>query len=104
MGYYAEFPLPIPHLGVRSIVLLTLSPLTLAGPFDLHVLAIPPAFNLSQDQTLQLISVDTTVLRRPRFDQRKVDLLTSLGSPGFNTEALARPVSSATCVTDPSDG
>ena len=24
-------------------------------PFDLHVLGIPPAFNLSQDQTLQLI-------------------------------------------------
>ena len=23
-------------------------------PFDLHVLSIPPAFNLSQDQTLQL--------------------------------------------------
>ena len=22
-------------------------------PFDLHVLSIPPAFNLSQDQTLQ---------------------------------------------------
>ena len=23
-------------------------------PFDLHVLGMPPAFNLSQDQTLQL--------------------------------------------------
>ena len=28
--------------------------------FDLHVLAMPPAFNLSQDQTLQLIFVDPT--------------------------------------------
>jgi hypothetical protein len=54
MGYYAQFPTPIPHLGVRSIVLLTLSPLTLAGSLDLHALAIPPAFNLSQDQTLHL--------------------------------------------------
>jgi hypothetical protein len=26
------------------------------GPFDLHVLATPPAFVLSQDQTLQFIS------------------------------------------------
>jgi hypothetical protein len=56
MGYYAQFPMPIPHLGVRSIVLLTLSPLALAGPFDLHALTMPPAFNLSQDQTLHLKS------------------------------------------------
>ena len=55
MEYYRQFPAAILHLGVRSIVLLTLSPLTLAGSFDLHVLAMPPAFNLSQDQTLQLI-------------------------------------------------
>ena len=58
MGYYGEFPHPIPHLGVRSIALLTLSPLALAGTFDLHVLAMPPAFNLSHDQTLQLISLN----------------------------------------------
>jgi hypothetical protein len=57
MRYYAGFPRPIPHLGVHSIALLALSPLTLAGSFDLHVLAMPPAFNLSQDQTLQLKSV-----------------------------------------------
>ena len=55
MGYYGKFPCPIPHLRVRSIALLTLSPLPLAGTFDLHVLAMPPAFNLSHDQTLQLI-------------------------------------------------
>ena len=54
MWYYAQFPMPIPHLGVRSMLLLTLSPLTLAGSFDLHALAMPPAFNLSQNQTLQL--------------------------------------------------
>ena len=57
MGYYAQFPMPIPHLGVRSIVLLTLPPLTLAGPFDLHALTTPTAFNLSQNQTLHLFSV-----------------------------------------------
>ena len=37
----------VPH------VLRTRSPLTLAGPCDLHVLGTPPAFVLSQDQTLQ---------------------------------------------------
>jgi hypothetical protein len=59
MEYYAGFPLPILHLEVRSIALLTLAPLTLAGPFDLHALATPPAFNLSQNQTLQLFFVAT---------------------------------------------
>ena len=58
MGYYAQFPTPIPHLEVRSIVLLTRPPLGLAAPYDLHALATPPAFNLSQDQTLQLFFVD----------------------------------------------
>ena len=29
-------------------------------PFDLHVLSIPPAFNLSQDQTLQFNSFQPT--------------------------------------------
>ena len=60
MGYYPQFPAAIPHLGVRSIVLLTLPPLSPLArfSFDLHVLAMPPAFNLSQDQTLQLKSVD----------------------------------------------
>jgi hypothetical protein len=42
--------------GYVSDTLLTRPPLTgiAAGPFDLHVLATPPAFRLSQDQTLQL--------------------------------------------------
>jgi hypothetical protein len=43
--------------GHISDSLLTRSPLTLAGPCDLHVLATPPAFRLSQDQTLQLFFV-----------------------------------------------
>ena len=55
MGYYRQFPDAIPHLGVRSIALLALSPLVPKHAFDLHVLAMPPAFNLSQDQTLQLM-------------------------------------------------
>ena len=54
MGYYRQFPTAIPHLWVRSIALLTRPPLALAGSFDLHALAMPPAFSLSHDQTLQL--------------------------------------------------
>ena len=36
-------------------VLLTRSPLYIAIPFDLHVLGTPPAFILSQDQTLRIL-------------------------------------------------
>ena len=35
-------------------MLLTRPPLTPKGPLDLHVLSLPPAFALSQDQTLKL--------------------------------------------------
>jgi hypothetical protein len=34
-------------------VLLTRLPLRIATAFDLHVLGLPPAFALSQDQTLK---------------------------------------------------
>ena len=43
--------------GQVSYVFLTRAPLTPKGPFDLHVLGTPPAFILSQDQTLRLISL-----------------------------------------------
>ena len=36
-------------------MLLTRLPLPIARAFDLHVLGLPPAFVLSQDQTLKLI-------------------------------------------------
>ena len=35
-------------------MLLTRLPLCIATAFDLHVLGLPPAFVLSQDQTLKL--------------------------------------------------
>lgn len=35
-------------------MLLTRAPLCIATAFDLHVLGLPPAFILSQDQTLKL--------------------------------------------------
>ena len=60
MKYYLPFPEAILHLGVHSIIFLALSPLPPKRSFDLHVLAMPPAFNLSQDQTLQLNIVAQT--------------------------------------------
>ncbi len=49
----------IPHIKAISQALLTRPPLDAEGastfsfPLDLHVLGLPPAFNLSHDQTLQ---------------------------------------------------
>ena len=54
MRYYSPFPEAIPQKRVRSHALLTRPPLTPKGALDLHVLGLPPAFVLSQDQTLKL--------------------------------------------------
>ena len=52
--YYPKFPWAIPYHWEGSHALLTRLPLSIAGAFDLHVLGLPPAFVLSQDQTLRL--------------------------------------------------
>ena len=53
-GISCRFQQLSPARGQVSYVLRTRSPLTYiaVGPFDLHVLGTPPAFILSQDQTL----------------------------------------------------
>ena len=61
-GISSRFQLLSPTLGQVAHVLLTRSPLSYINvhpktsvgitPFDLHVLGAPPAFVLSQDQTL----------------------------------------------------
>src|SRR2546421_11414770 len=53
-GLSAGFPAVSPTAGQVPHVLLTRPPLSLPkkGPSDLHVLGAPPAFVLSQDQTL----------------------------------------------------
>ena len=65
MRYYSPFPEAIPQKRARSHALLTRPPLvsTPKGllPLDLHVLGLPPAFVLSQDQTLKLKSSPTRV-------------------------------------------
>ena len=41
-------------------MLLTRLPLCIAAAFDLHVLSLPPAFVLSQDQTLKLKRIQSS--------------------------------------------
>ena len=52
--HYSRFPRAIPNQRARSHALLTRPPLIPKDPLDLHVLGLPPAFVLSQDQTLKL--------------------------------------------------
>ena len=52
--YYSQFPGAIPNQRARSHALLTRPPLDPKISLDLHVLGLPPAFVLSQDQTLKL--------------------------------------------------
>jgi hypothetical protein len=56
-GISNSFELLSPTSGQVTYVLLSRSPLAFLlaeiGPFDLHVLCTPPAFVLSQDQTLR---------------------------------------------------
>ena len=60
MGYYSQFPRAIPHLRVGYVRVThpcatRVSEQALTIPFDLHVLTLPLAFILSQDQTLHSI-------------------------------------------------
>ena len=52
--YYSQFPGAIPNRRAYSHALLTRPPLDPKVSLDLHVLGLPPAFVLSQDQTLKL--------------------------------------------------
>ena len=61
MRYYSPFPEAIPLIRAGysrvthpSATKLRMKQASLLTPFDLHVLSVPPAFVLSQDQTLYL--------------------------------------------------
>jgi hypothetical protein len=56
-------------------VLLTRPPLTPKGPLDLHVLGTPPAFVLSQDQTLNKCSCELRLTFVSRYFWRGVCLV-----------------------------
>ena len=54
-GISTRFQALFRSVGQITHVLLTRPPLTPKGPLDLHVLGTPPAFVLSQDQTLKKV-------------------------------------------------
>lgn len=51
-------------------------------PFDLHVLGLPPAFTLSQDQTLHL-KFSTNPIKR------SINALSAEPAPGIKNHSLA---------------
>ena len=65
MGDYSQFPKAIPHLKVDCVRVThpcATIPTQVPEPFDLHVLGLPLAFILSQDQTLHCnVSCDLTL-------------------------------------------
>src|SRR5215211_5686164 len=73
-GIRPSFPGLSRSRGQVTHVLLTRSPLTTHpkadGPFDLHVLSTPPAFVLSQDQTLQQNQTENTTPKGSRPQQK----------------------------------
>jgi hypothetical protein len=70
--------LRIPHPSATRVLL---------PPFDLHVLGMPPAFNLSQDQTLQLNL------------KLKFKLDWQLNVPGKNVFAARRVINTCSITT-----
>ena len=72
-GIRPSFPSLSRSTGQITHVLLTRSPLeypaSRAFPFDLHVLSTPPAFVLSQDQTLQKNKQKTITGKKQRNQQ-----------------------------------
>jgi hypothetical protein len=63
--YYSQFPEAIPYQRAYSHALLTRPPLDPKVSLDLHVLGLPPAFVLSQDQTLKLKHPKMFLTERP---------------------------------------
>ncbi|MPN09658.1 hypothetical protein SDC9_156949 [bioreactor metagenome] len=81
MRYYPHFREAVPHLKVNSYTLLTRLPLVFPEgnlPFDLHALGTPPAFILSQDQTLKKSLISSNILfdqvLRRELNHQRVDL------------------------------
>ena len=77
-GISSRFQLLSPTEGQVAHALLTRSPLShilqqavSCASFDLHVLGMPPAFILSQDQTLNKLYL------KQRFRRIKIDSLTT---------------------------
>jgi hypothetical protein len=69
-------------------VLLTRLPLTPKDAFDLHVLSLPPAFALSQDQTLKLKSLNRPL---PSVTAKAITNMPALSRAGTINGVHIRP-------------
>jgi hypothetical protein len=67
----------VPNLKVDSYALLTRPPLCPKTSFDLHVLSIPPAFILSQDQTLHFEFVALSLPKLSQIPKPSIIILTT---------------------------
>ena len=88
-----RFPAVVPGPGAGPHALLTRAPLPPEGALDLHVLGAPPAFVLSQDQTLSFASNERG--RQRRRTRARRTRRPRVPSPNFPTlrksaEATAR--------------
>ena len=94
-GITWSFPQLSPTLRNIRKALLARSPLYLGllpFAFDLHVLAMPPAFNLSQDQTLHFVFYLLSALRRVACRRMKQTLLPAIRrSPWSSADESADP-------------
>ena len=66
----------VPHLRADTHALLTRPPLSPKTSFDLHVLSTPPAFILSQDQTLHCDLIHEANRKKTSDNQTVVKLFT----------------------------
>jgi hypothetical protein len=115
--YYSQFPGAIPYLWAYSLALLTRPPLRPKSSLDLHVLGLPPAFVLSQDQTLKLkscyqliLDVRTSAHPSARLGPMSLCLLVHrsswngvLTNSEADTQIIGRSLLSSICSVDPSN-
>ena len=97
MRYYPAVGPAIPHTEVgRSRVTHPFAGYPLRGPRDLHVLSTPPAFVLSQDQTLQWIvrysSIGTTLSALSHRQRVRITYVVESNSPRHAQRASVRRV------------
>ena len=105
--YQPQFPTVVPNPGVGSHALLTRPPLPEANPrpLDLHVLSAPPAFVLSQDQTLSFTLAEPTGKPQPEPPTSPLSRRTRPLEPTTPTRTRGtRPARLDARTADPSKG
>ena len=86
-----RFPAVVPNPGAGPHALLTRAPLPPKGALDLHVLGAPPAFVLSQDQTLSFALAPPPPENRRRRRRRPRRTDPTAAQPNAPRAPPARP-------------